>query len=162
MKKENFFYNLVQTKLIKHDLLISLLLCEIGSKSKILNNFDNKVISENKEIFENINPNFSSKKIFQTGITLLKKHKKNLHEKNYNHILFSYWVSNFKIREIIYSLEFKEIFIENINLKTLLIFSKNSESNYNILDCLKFLTKKYNEYLMSIFSNTELQNIINL
>ena len=162
MKKEEFFYNLVQTKLVKHSLLIALLFCEIGSKIKILNNFQNEIILNNKNIFENINQNFESKKIFQTGITLLKKHKNELDEKIYNNLLFSYWVSNFKIREIIYSLEFKDILIENINLKTLLIFSKNAESNYNILDCLKFLTKKYNSHLLSIFTNTELKNIINV
>lgn len=58
----------------------------------------------------------------------------------YQKVLLAYLYANYKLREIVFFIENKEIDVVKVDLRKFLRLSKNKRSNYKINECLKYLT----------------------
>ena len=80
----------------------------------------------------------------------------------YDFLLSSYMVENYLIREVIFFVEEKEISLQNVDLKKMLIISKSRHSNYSLNECIAYITSSKDNLLIQMISNQELEKIIHL
>jgi hypothetical protein len=71
-------------------------------------------------------------------------------------------IENYMIREVIFFIEEKEISLQNIDVKRMLILSKSKHSNYTINECISYISSSKDNLLYQIISNQELEKIVKL
>lgn len=146
---------------LNDSVFMAVLFCELGSAKRITHTLKCDILDPYEPIFDEIKST-GKKDCFQIGLEYLRKVKNLLPKRQYDEIISTYMIENYKINEVIYLLQSNEVLLENIDLKKFLTNSKSKNSNYSFNNTLAFVNAFSNFKVHTLISNTELEKIIKI
>lgn len=161
LRRSNQLQLFYQNGFLQDSLLLAVVFCELGSHKRIFHTLNLPMLEKYDSVLAEI-AEFGKKECLQIGVEFLKKIKGLIPKKDSDRILTSYLIENHKIAEAIYLIQNKEVDLENVDFKRLLVNSKSKNSNHSFYNCLSFLNTETGFRVHSFVSNAELERIIKM